>query len=123
MATQLPSFACFDPEVDANTAAARWDEWLDGLETMIQAMNVSDHDHKWALLKHYAGPKCQKIEKQLTYKTAKYRQAPNQIEDHYQRLKDAFTSYFKPQKNVAHAAFIFQSMKQKEGETVAAFVV
>ena len=79
MATQLPSFACFDPEEEPTTAAARWDEWLDGLETMIQAMNVSDHDHKWALLKYYAGPKFQKIEKQLTYdKTAKYGQAPNQ---------------------------------------------
>ena len=124
MAGHLPNFPPFDPEDDTSTTAPRWVSWLDGLETMILAMDINDHRRKWALLRHYAGPKCQQIERQLVYdKEAPFGADDAAYQDHYARLKDAFATYFQPKKNTAHASYIFHSMRQNETETVASFSI
>lgn len=122
MAQMLPEYLQFDPDDDASTLPARWEDWIDGLEIMLMAMGITDHQRKWALLSHYAGQKCRAIEKHLPYdKTTKFGEEADEHSDQYRSLKEAFTAHFAPLKNVLHASFIFHSMKQDDGETTDAY--
>ena len=116
----MPVYPAFDPEEDPATLPERWEEWLDGLETMIDAMRITDHEHKFSLLKHYGGGKIRNVEKQLEYdKALKYGDDPTTaVADHYRRLKEALTGQFAPSRNATFAEYEFHSMNQEEEETI-----
>ena len=122
MAAVLPDYPQFDPDEDPLMLPSRWETWIDGLVNMLEAMAISDHARRFALLKHYAGPKCRGLEKHLPYdKTKKFGEDDSAAADHYRSLKEAYTSHFAPKKNVLHARFNFHSMKQDDGEKTDAY--
>ena len=67
MATGLPEYPQFDPDEDVATIPTRWEEWVEGLEVMLQGMAITEHSWKRAQLSHYSGPKCRSIAKHLGY--------------------------------------------------------
>ena len=92
---------------------------MDGLETMMIALDIDNHKRKWALMLHYGGEKMRTLEKQIDYdKTAKFDEA----EDNYRCLKEALTTHFAPSKNTTYASFLFHSMMQEEGELIDSYV-
>jgi hypothetical protein len=125
----LPSYPSFDPDNDLSSLPQKWEEWLDGLETLISAMAITDHERKWSILKYYGGEKIRKLKKQLTYdKTTVYGADPaadppiRGEADHFRHLKEAFTAHFAPIFNRKHARFRFHSICQEEDESIDAFV-
>ena len=92
----LPSYPAFDTDEEISSLPQKWEEWVDGLEDLLAAVNITDHERKWSTLKFYGGEKLRKLEKQLTYdRTAVYGAnagaEPPQAgtPDHYRRLKEA----------------------------------
>ena len=121
----LPSYPAFDTDEETSSLPQRWEEWVDGLENLLAAVNITDHERKWNTLKFYGGEKLRKLEKQLDYdKTLVYGAAQNiaGTADHYRRLKEALTAHFAPCVNETYARFGFRSITQEEGESVDTFV-
>ena len=123
----LPSYPAFDTDEEISSLPQKWEEWIDGLENLLAAVDIADHERKWNTLKFYGGEKLRKLEKQLNYdKTAVYGADPAQnlagTADHYRRLKEALTAHFAPCVNETYARFCFRSITQEEGESVDTFV-
>ena len=135
----LPPYPVFDTDADAASLPQKWEEWIDGLEALLSAVDITDHQRKWSTLKFYGGEKLRKLEKQLDYdKTVPYdaeagtrssvRGTPGQCaseqgasmhdtptqgtQDHYRRLKEALTEHFSPRVNETFDRFCFRSMTQ-----------
>ena len=119
MATNvIPGYESFDPDEEASALPQKWDEWLDGLETLFMGQALTDQQ-KWALLRYYGGAKLRNLERQLDYdKTQKY----DEVEDHYRRLKEALTAHFAPSKNTTYEEYTFNCMTQEDSETIDAYV-
>ena len=123
----LPSYPAFDTDEEVSSLPQKWEEWVDGLENLLAAVNITDHERKWNTLKFYGGEKLRKLEKQLDYdRAAVYGADPAQgvagTADHYRRLKEALTAHFAPCVNETYARFCFRSITQEEGESVDTFV-
>ena len=110
----LPSYPAFDTDEEISSLPQKWEEWIDGLEDLLAAVGITDHERKWSTLKFYGGEKLRKLEKQLTYdRTAVYGAnagaEPPQAgtPDHYRRLKEALTAHFAPCVNETYARFCF----------------
>ena len=121
----LPAYPPFDTDEEISALPQKWEEWVEGLEDLLAAVNITGHERKWSTLKFYGGEKLRKIEKQLDYDKAEPYDADAQqagTQDHYRRLKEALTAHFAPCVNETYARFCFRSIAQEEGESVDAFV-
>ena len=107
----LPSYPAFDTDEEISSLPQKWEEWVDGLENLLAAVGITDHERKWNTLKFYGGEKLRKLEKQLTYdRTAVYganADGAGGTPDHYRRLKEALTAHFAPCINETYARFCF----------------
>ena len=52
--TELPQYPAFN-ERESPDMANEWDEWIEGLEAMFYAMNLSDDKESYYKLYHYLG--------------------------------------------------------------------
>ena len=125
----LPSYPPFDPDEEISSLPQKWEEWSDGLEDLMAACGITEHERKWSTLKFFGGEKLRKLEKQLTYdKTVPYGADPNAqpavagTPDSYRRLKDALTAHFAPCVNETYARFQFRSIFQGDSESIDTFV-
>ena len=125
----LPPYPTFDPDEEISSLPQKWEEWSEGLEDLMSACAITEHDRKFSVLKFLGGEKLRKLEKQLTYdKTTLFGADPNAnppvagIPDHYCSLKEALTTHFAPCVNETHARFQFQSINQEELESVNSFI-
>ena len=118
----MPAYEPFDPEDDPSTLPDKWDVWVHGLENLFEAMAITDHKRRRAMLLMYGGAKMRTTERQLEYKAELYGTAPNQTENHYERLKEAFTKHFAPSKNATYACYELQKIVQEESEDILTFV-
>jgi hypothetical protein len=82
MAINLPSYSAFVIVEDASLAT-RWKDWLEGFEAMITAMQITDEEHKRAMLLHYGGTDIRKLIEKLD-------NAGNEKE--YKKARDALNS-------------------------------
>ena len=130
MATaSLPPYPPFDTEDEISSLPQKWEEWVDGLEDMMSALAITDHERKWSMLKFYGGEKLRKLEKQLTYdKDALFGANPDVdppirgTANQYKSLKDALSAHFAPCVNETYARFRFRSIMQDESESFDTFV-
>ena len=64
----LPNYPEFNPRED-HTGAQRWSDWLEGLEALIRALQISkkvkEDKDKYALLYHFIGQPVRSILKKL----------------------------------------------------------
>ena len=125
----LPSYPPFDPDEEITSLPQKWEEWSDGLEDLLAACGITDHQRKWSTLKFYGGEKLRKLEKQLTYNKdtpygANAAADPPVLgtPDCYRRLKEALTAHFAPCVNETYARFQFRSITQEEGESIDTLV-
>ena len=125
----LPSYPPFDPDEEISSLPQKWEVWSDGLEDLLAACGITDHQRKWSTLKFYGGEKLRKLEKQLTYnKDTPYGADPAAdppvpgAPDCYRRLKEALTAHFAPCVNETYARFQFRSITQEEGESIDTLV-
>ena len=125
----LPAYPVFDTDDDISLLPQKWEEWVGGLEDLISALAVTDHERKWSMLRFYGGDKLRKLETQLQYdKNALVGADPAANpavpghQDHYRCLKEALTAHFAPCVNKVYARFHFRSTNQDEGESVDAFI-
>ena len=51
----LPPYPPFDTEDEISSLPQKWEEWVDGLEDMMSALAITNHDRKWSMLKFYGG--------------------------------------------------------------------
>ena len=63
----LPSYPTFDPDEEISSLPQKWEEWSEGLEDLMSACAITDHERKFSVLKFYGGEKLRKLEKQLNY--------------------------------------------------------
>ena len=63
----LPAYPPFDTDEEISALPQKWEEWVEGLEDLLAAVNITGHERKWSTLKFYGGEKLRKIEKQLDY--------------------------------------------------------
>ena len=124
----LPAYPVFDTEDDISSLPRKWEQWVGGLEDLISALAVTDHERKWSMLRFYGGDKLRELETQLQYdKNAPFGADPAAVpavpghQDHYRRLKEALTAHFAPCVNTVYARFRFRSTNQDEGESVDTF--
>ena len=106
----LPAYAPFDTDAELSSLPQKWDEWIQGLEILLIAVDITDHDRKWATLQFYGGEKILKVVQPLNYdKEAVYDANPNGnppvagTPNHYRRLKEALTAHFAPCINETYA--------------------
>ena len=112
MLNVLPPFPSFDYETDKANAGVHWDKWVQRLENLFVAMNITDDNRKRALLLHYGGERVHDI----------FTAEKGDAGDEYKDAKKVLTDYFKPQKNVQMEIYNFRNTKQKEGQTLDEYV-
>ena len=61
MAAVLPEFPVFDPEVDETSVGIRWTKWVQRLENLLVALDITNNERKQAVMLHYAGTKVSDI--------------------------------------------------------------
>ena len=125
----LPSYPTFDPDEEISSLPQKWEEWSEGLEDLMSACAITDHERKFSVLKFYGGEKLRKLEKQLNYdKTTLFGADPSANPpvagalDHYRSLKEAFTAHFAPCINETYARFQFRSICQEESDSIDTFI-
>ena len=129
MANNLPSYATFDPDEEISSLPQKWEDYYGGLEDLMAACAITDHERRWSTLRFYGGEKLRKLEKQLVYDKGRLFGAdPNAnpavagAPDHYRALKEALTAHFAPCVNETYARFKFRSITQNEDESIDTFV-
>ena len=121
--TAIPTYPSFETDIDAASKPELWNQWIDGLEALMDAMGGVDHSRKWSMLRHYGGAELRNVEKQLDYdKTTPYGVGDAAVVDHYRRLKEALTTHFAPTQNITYANFVFGEMVQEDGEDIDCYV-
>ena len=126
--TSLPSYPTFDPDDEVSSLPQKWEEYIGGLEDLMAACAINDHQRKFSVLRFYGGEKLRKLEKQLSYdKDVVFGADPAAnpavpgAPDQYRALKEALTAHFAPCVNETFARFQFRSISQEEGESIDTF--
>ena len=99
-------------EGDPSTAAT-WDKWMRGLESMINAMRVTDIKHKYSLLHWYVGDDFQQILNELENNGG--------TEEDYEKAKVALNGYFNPQMNAIYLLHAALQLQQSSLENMDKF--
>ena len=107
----LPTYPEFivtdDPEV-----ASKWEEWLEGFESMVAAMRVTTEKDKRNMLFYYLGSATRKVIKRLDGVS------PEDAADCYTSLRTALNNYFKPKLNRVYGMNMLQQVIQQQGESI-----
>ena len=112
----LPNYPEFNPREDP-TDAQRWSDWLEGLEALIRALQISkqvkEDKDKYALLYHFIGQPVRSILKKLEN---------NGIADEdYTAATKALEAHFKPKMNRVYLMHLLHQCKQKQDESMDSF--
>ena len=107
----LPSYPEFSM-VDDPSVASKWEDWLEGLEAMIDAMQVTDCNLKKSWLTHFGGQDVRKLLKKLDQ---------SEGDNVYDKAVKALTKFFAPQMNRVYLMNSFLQVKQRPSETVDSF--
>ena len=98
--------------IHAATTGERWKQWLSGFTILMTATGIEDRKRRRALLLHYAG---QDVQRELDAMT------DYGGEDEPEKLAEALTKRFAPQKTQAFEKYRFRQARQEEGESTDRF--
>ena len=111
-ASTLPAnFQSFDPSVEVESLGIRWKKWVERLENLFIALNITDLKRQRALLLYYGGEAVHNIYKTLT-------DDPN---EEYKTAVEKLTGYFEPKINLTFE-YTFRQIRQLEGESFDKFI-
>ena len=108
---ELPSYPPFN-EHASPSIASDWEEWIEGLDAMFEAMQLTEERDKFSKLYHYLGN---------TRKTLKKLDSNGIAGKSYTDAKTALTSYFCPKRNVIYLFTQLYTMRQQENESMDMF--
>ena len=108
---ELPSYPSFN-EHASPSIASDWEEWIEGLDAMFEAMQLTEERDKFSKLYHYLGN---------TRKTLKKLDSNGIAGKSYTDAKTALTSYFCPKRNVIYLFNQLYTMRQQENESMDMF--
>ena len=111
MAEALPTYPAF-LEKEGPDLASEWEDWLDGLDSMLRAMKIEDNREKFVKFWHYLGK---------TRKTLKKLDENGVQEEDYLQAKAALTKHFSPERNSIYLLNQLYHMKQGHGESMDCF--
>lgn len=106
----LPAYESFD-DLDSVNTPKEWEEWLDGFEVLLDALNITDEGRKKQLLSYYIGKNCRKIFKEL----------PDT--DTYAKAKEALNKHFNPKSNKVFSMNTVYNLTQNTNESMDNFHV
>lgn len=111
MAEALPNYPAFEAK-ESPSLASEWEDWIEGLDSMLAAMKITDNKEKFVKLYHYLG---------LTRKVLK-KLEDNGIEaQDYKKAKEALCKHFCPERNSIYLLNQLYHMKQNTGESMDHF--
>jgi hypothetical protein len=105
----LPHFPQFNVS-DQVSLGLNWERWLNRLENVSVALNITADNRKKAMLLHYAGAE--------VYDMYMYDDG-----DTYADVKEKISTHFKPTKHTQFRVFEFRQTHQLPNETVDAYVI
>ena len=112
----LPSYSEFqvteDPEI-----SSKWEDWLEGFESMMGAMKVTAQLEKRTMLMYYIGGSGRKVIKRLDDIGV------DADANCYTQLKDALNNHFKPKLNRVYGMNMLHQVTQRQGETIDNFLI
>ena len=108
---ELPSYQPFN-EHESPSIATDWEEWIEGLDAMFDAMCLTNDQDKFSKLYHYLGN---------TRRTLKKLDDNGIQQKSYTSAKTALTTYFCPKHNVIFLCNQLYTMRQNENEPMDVF--
>ena len=111
MAVMLPPFPSFEEKEGPNLSSA-WEDWLEGVESMLDAMGIEDEKDKFVKLWHYLG-KQRKTLKKLEENGVEVKV--------YDLAKAALNKHFCPKRNNIYLLNKLYHTKQDDGESMDSF--
>ena len=103
----LPVYPPFQGKEGPNLAS-EWEDWIEGMDSLLPAMGISDNKEKFVKLYHYLNS-TRKVLKKLD---------ENGIEEKdYEKAKTALSDYFSPKRNSIYLLNQLYHMKQNQGES------
>lgn len=109
----LPPFPKFD--TTAPNVAVAWTKWINRLENLMVAINVTENQRKKAIMLHLAGDEVMDIFDTLQIPE------PRNGENIYDLAKTALSQHFKPIQNTEYQIYMFRQAKQDKQETINQF--
>ena len=107
----LPVYPPFQGKEGPNLAS-EWEDWIEGMDSLLAAMGISDNKEKFVKLYHYLNS-TRKVLKKLD---------ENGIEKKdYEKAKTALSDYFSPKRNSIYLLNQLYHMKQNQGESMDSF--
>lgn len=111
MAVGLPIYPAFDDK-EGPSLASDWEDWIEGIDSLLNAMAITDDKEKFVKLYHYLG-QTRKILKKLE---------KNGIDGQdYKAAKEALCKHFNPQRNSIYLLNQLYHMEQDSGESMDHF--
>ncbi|KAJ1093312.1 hypothetical protein NDU88_006417 [Pleurodeles waltl] len=107
----VPALEPFVVEGPPSAKAARWNEWVDRLETYFAA-SALDNDRHRPMLLHLGGAAIHKLEQSVAEEGPPFT---------YQSLKQALTAHFEPLDYPDYERFLFRQARQLPHELVDTF--
>lgn len=104
----IPHYESFQVHDDSSTCGKRWEEWLEGFQVLMTACGITDTKRQRALLIHYAGTEVRREIKAIP---------DTGDQDDVDKLIQALTKRFSPQRTKAYERHVFRQAKQKDGES------
>ena len=111
MAVMLPPYPPFEEKEGPNLSTA-WEDWLEGIESMLDAMGIEEKKDKFVKLWHYLGP---------VRKTLKKLEENGVQDKDYDKAKKALNKHFCPKRNNIYLLNKLYHTKQDDGESVDNF--
>lgn len=110
--SSLPTYVEFDcdDETTGTYGVARWNDWIEGLETMLDALGINNDTQRRSLLLHYLGATGRKLLKKLSGPTGSYPEA-----------KATLTAYLTPKLNRIFLMNQLLHITQQNGEKMDRF--
>lgn len=109
----------FDCGGEPSSVGVRWEKWKRAFEVFLQALEVTDHRKKRAILLHTAGLQLQEI----YYNIPGAHIEETQNTDVYETAIIKLNEYFSPKQSRIYERHLFRLMKQEPGEKLEQFLV
>ena len=110
---QYPEFHITeDPDI-----SSKWEDWLEGFESMLGAMSVTEQKNRRTMLLYYMGGSTRKVVKRLD------NIGQDTDEDCYEKIITALNNHFTPKLNRVYGMNMLQQVRQRPGETIDNYLV
>lgn len=117
--SSIPTLENFDCGGEPTSVGVRWEKWKRAFEVFLQALDVTEHGKKRAILLHTAGLQLQDIYYNIP--GAHIEEAEDT--DVYKTAITKLDEYFSPKQSKIYERHLFRLMKQESDEKLEKFLV